>query len=271
MNKNTDAGGKLAEPKNGPSFRATEKTPLMTAEQHASIFYAYLARLSHEQLRAVVSSQEAAWFAAVNYGNSGQLQAGKESQEAVQHAVARMLPSDVANIESIIGRNARKTDEKLTDTQGNAIADALADLLQAVEFTPLGVRGIKAVEAAKNALGKVPGSGSADVSGRVPASGAHNSPDHEFKNFHRLLCGRFDYSHDDVDWKRDQLSLIEWIAKRKEAVEHQRDDLLKAITLIAAQSVGDDWTVEEAYAFVKQHARETRDAARAEVSASQAT
>ncbi len=35
----------------------------------------------------------------------------------------------------------------------------------------------------------------------------------EFKNFHRALCQRFGYSHDDEDWKRDQVSLIEWIAK----------------------------------------------------------
>jgi len=34
----------------------------------------------------------------------------------------------------------------------------------------------------------------------------------KFKNFHRLLCERFGYVHDDVDWKRDQLSLIEHIA-----------------------------------------------------------
>jgi hypothetical protein len=98
-------------------------------------------------------------------------------------------------------------------------------------------------------------------------SGDHNSPDHEFKNFHRLLCERFDYSHDEVDWKRDQISLIEWIAKRNEEVASQRDNLLKAITLIAAQSLGDDWTVEQAYAFVKQHAREARDAVRTEISA----
>lgn len=36
--------------------------------------------------------------------------------------------------------------------------------------------------------------------------------DSEFKNFHRLLCERFGYAHDERDWKRDQLSLIEWIA-----------------------------------------------------------
>ncbi len=35
----------------------------------------------------------------------------------------------------------------------------------------------------------------------------------EFKNFHRLLCERFGYGHDPLDWWRDQLSLIEHIAK----------------------------------------------------------
>ncbi|KAF7962630.1 hypothetical protein AWV80_19420 [Cupriavidus sp. UYMU48A] len=44
------------------------------------------------------------------------------------------------------------------------LACVLAELVQAVEFTPLGVRGIKAVEAAKIALGKTPGSGYANVS-----------------------------------------------------------------------------------------------------------
>ena len=38
--------------------------------------------------------------------------------------------------------------------------------------------------------------------------------DHQFKNFHRLLCERFGYVHDEHDWRRDQLSLIEHIAKR---------------------------------------------------------
>lgn len=36
-----------------------------------------------------------------------------------------------------------------------------------------------------------------------------------FKNFHRMLCERFDcHVHDEIDWKRDQVSLMEWIAKR---------------------------------------------------------
>lgn len=38
--------------------------------------------------------------------------------------------------------------------------------------------------------------------------------EYEFKNFHRALCERFGYSHDKKDWKRDQLSLIEWISKQ---------------------------------------------------------
>ena len=33
-----------------------------------------------------------------------------------------------------------------------------------------------------------------------------------FENFHRSLCERFGYVHDPVDWKRDQVSLIEHIA-----------------------------------------------------------
>jgi hypothetical protein len=36
----------------------------------------------------------------------------------------------------------------------------------------------------------------------------------DFKNFHRLLCERFGYVHDERDWRRDQLSLIEHIASQ---------------------------------------------------------
>jgi hypothetical protein len=39
-----------------------------------------------------------------------------------------------------------------------------------------------------------------------------SASDHKFKNFHRLLCERFGYVHDEKDWKRDQVSSIEWIA-----------------------------------------------------------
>ncbi|VVE17895.1 MULTISPECIES: hypothetical protein [Pandoraea] len=40
-----------------------------------------------------------------------------------------------------------------------ALVKVTSELVQAVEYTPLGVRGIKAVQAAKKALGNIPGSG----------------------------------------------------------------------------------------------------------------
>lgn len=40
----------------------------------------------------------------------------------------------------------------------------------------------------------------------------------EFKNFHRQLCERFGYTHDEKDWRRDQVSLIEFIAAQPRAV-----------------------------------------------------
>jgi hypothetical protein len=44
----------------------------------------------------------------------------------------------------------------------------------------------------------------------------------DFKNFHRLLCERFGYVHDEQDWQRDQLSLIEWIASRAASPQPSR-------------------------------------------------
>ncbi len=35
---------------------------------------------------------------------------------------------------------------------------------------------------------------------------------HAFKNFHRSLCARFGYTHDEIDWRRDLVSLEEHIA-----------------------------------------------------------
>lgn len=63
---------------------------------------------------------------------------------------------------------------------------------------------------------------------RLPAEGrsplyTHPQPKRDdFKNFHRLLCERFNYSHDEKDWERDQVSLIEWIAKQ---VQPKREPL----------------------------------------------
>ena len=38
------------------------------------------------------------------------------------------------------------------------------------------------------------------------------SDTHQFQNFHRSLCERFEYWHDAVDWRRDLASLEEHIA-----------------------------------------------------------
>jgi hypothetical protein len=46
-----------------------------------------------------------------------------------------------------------------------------------------------------------------------------NDDSHRFKNFHRLLCERFGYVHDEKDWRRDQISLIEWIAKQVKSAQ----------------------------------------------------
>ena len=40
-----------------------------------------------------------------------------------------------------------------------------------------------------------------------------------FKNFHRSLCARFGYTHDEKDWRRDLVSLEEHIARLVPAVE----------------------------------------------------
>jgi hypothetical protein len=56
---------------------------------------------------------------------------------------------------------------------------------------------------------------------------------HAFKNFHRLLCERFNYTHDEKDWKRDQLSLIEWIAALSaKLAEAERAELIADAVII---------------------------------------
>lgn len=70
------------------------------------------------------------------------------------------------NLDRAAPANQTKSDSaaSLSQTQILDLAGVLTNLVQAVEFTPLGMRGIKAVEAAKAALGTVPGSGYANVS-----------------------------------------------------------------------------------------------------------
>jgi hypothetical protein len=62
----------------------------------------------------------------------------------------------------------------------------------------------------------------------------------EFKNFHRMLCERFGYSHDERHWKRDQVSLMEDIAtaltterQRAEAQNAKLKEALRAASRAA--------------------------------------
>ena len=49
----------------------------------------------------------------------------------------------------------------------------------------------------------------------------------DFKNFHRLLCERFNYPHDEESWWRDQVSLIEHIAKERDALKAELETARK--------------------------------------------
>lgn len=67
---------------------------------------------------------------------------------------------------------------------------------------------------------------------------------HAFKNFHRLLCERFGYGHDERDWRRDQLSLIEFIAAKVQAPAVTPGDLRAMF----------EW-VEEAVCYVNEECK----------------
>lgn len=53
-----------------------------------------------------------------------------------------------------------------------------------------------------------------DLFRAAPSPRAEHPDTHAFKNFHRSLCERFGYIHDEVDWRRDLVSLEEWIAAK---------------------------------------------------------
>jgi hypothetical protein len=63
--------------------------------------------------------------------------------------------------------------------------------------------------------------------------------DSDFKNFHRQLCDRFGYVHDERDWKRDQVSLTEWIAKRAAGVPTLSDEQIR-MAMILTPAYSDD-------------------------------
>ncbi|MBR8343038.1 hypothetical protein KDX40_04705 [Burkholderia ambifaria] len=72
-----------------------------------------------------------------------------------------------------------------------------------------------------------PAPASAPVGLRIPIIEELAQDSRDFKNFHRQLCERFGYVHDEDHWRRDQLSLIEWIASGKpEPRDEVTDDLV---------------------------------------------
>ena len=58
--------------------------------------------------------------------------------------------------------------------------------------------------------------------GEALAQQEPSSDSADFKNFHEQLCKRFGYTHDTVDWRRDQVSLIEHIAKAQQEKPAQK-------------------------------------------------
>jgi len=77
----------------------------MNVDQHADILYAYLVRLTLDDLQEIVEAERNAWRAQANYGMSGQIAEQNAAREVVRAAVGRMLASDRANVETIIRRN----------------------------------------------------------------------------------------------------------------------------------------------------------------------
>ena len=67
-----------------------------------------------------------------------------------------------------------------------------------------------------------------------------------FKNFHRSLCDRFDYVHDPVDWRRDQVSLEEHIAHKLAERYLTIQRLHNRLTHISFVVTGNDAALEQA-------------------------
>lgn len=63
---------------------------------------------------------------------------------------------------------------------------------------------------------------------------ATKSATNDFKNFHRSLCNRFGYFHDETSWARDLMSLEEHIARAPErAMRAERERCLRIVNKYA--------------------------------------
>lgn len=76
----------------------------MTREDHARVLYAYISRMTAAHLKSVLEAELKAWHAATNYPLGAQLAAQKQSMEAIEAAIERMLESDLNNIQLTIDR-----------------------------------------------------------------------------------------------------------------------------------------------------------------------
>lgn len=77
----------------------------------------------------------------------------------------------------------------------------------------------------------------------APSAAAAITDTEAFQNFHRLLCARFGYVHDESDWRRDQLSLVEHIARQAQPspapqADSQPAPVLDMAVMQLAESVG---------------------------------
>jgi len=77
----------------------------MTREQHASVLYAYLSRMTPANVKGILEAEMKAWHAATNYPLGAQLAAQKQSMDAIEAALDRMLDSDLNNIQLTIDRS----------------------------------------------------------------------------------------------------------------------------------------------------------------------
>lgn len=78
-------------------------------------------------------------------------------------ALCALITENLERVASVANQSAPNSPVAASQAKGPDLAGVLANLVHAVDFTPLGVRGIKAVAVAKAALADVPGSGYAKV------------------------------------------------------------------------------------------------------------
>ncbi len=120
--------------------------------------------------------------------------------------------------------SGRVTDEQVSAAMQAYIDESGIEDTRAGEYLPIDDEAMRAaITAALAAQGRSEAcsycNGSGDVHSidgewRGECTECPAAMEREFKNFHRQLCERFGYTHDEKDWRRDQVSLIEHIAMK---------------------------------------------------------